>query len=68
MDENTDRRRLPIWEPEDLVSMSECTGLAPAAIQTPEEAENYANLYAIHEQKTAWKGEENGNPVPRKET
>jgi len=60
-------RRLPIWEPEDLASASECTGLTPAAIQTPDEADNYAELYAIHEQKTAWKKETNGKPVPRKE-
>lgn len=61
------KRRLPIWEPEDLASASECTGLTPSAIQTPEEAENYAELYDIHEQKTAWKKETNGKPQPRKE-
>lgn len=60
-------QKLPVWEPEDLASASECTGLTPAAIQTPEEAENYAELYDIHEQKTAWKKETNGKPAPRKE-
>lgn len=69
MSESTheNERRLPILEPEDLASASECTGLTPAAIQTPDEADNYAELYAIHEQKTAWKKETNGKPVPRKE-
>ena len=57
----------PFMEVEDLASATECTGLVPAGIQTPEEAENYTELYAIHEQKPAWKRETNGKPVPRKE-
>lgn len=44
----------PIRRVEDLASTTECTGLVPAAIQTPAQAENYAELYAIHQQKTAW--------------
>ena len=55
----------PIREVEDLASATECTGLVPAGIQTPEEAENYAELYAIHQQKTAWTREENGKPEQR---
>jgi len=64
------------WEPkvetsfnevEDLASATECTGLIPAGVQTKAEAENYAELYAIHEQKPAWKKETNGKPQPRKE-
>jgi len=54
-----------VWDVEELASARECTGLVPAAIQTPEEAENYARLYAIHEQKTAWTREENGKPEQR---
>jgi len=46
---------LPIEETEELASFTECTGLTPAAVQTPEEGESYAELYAIHQQKTAWK-------------
>lgn len=52
---------------EDLASATECTGLTPASVQTPEEAEAYTQLYNIHEQKTAWKKETNGKPIPRKE-
>lgn len=44
----------PILETEDLISATECTGLTPAAVQTPGEAHAYAKLYAIHEQKPAW--------------
>ena len=43
-----------VWDVEDLASATECTGLTPAAVQTPEEGENYAELYAIHQQKPAW--------------
>ena len=57
----------PIREVEDLASATECTGLIPAGVQTQAEAENYAELYAIHEQKPAWKKETNGKPQPRKE-
>lgn len=54
-----------VWDVEKLASATECTGLVPAAIQTPEEAENYSRLYAIHQQKTAWTREENGKPEQR---
>jgi len=63
-----EKTTLPIMEAEDLASATECTGLVPAGLQTPEEAENYTELYAIHEQKPAWKRETNGKPVPRKES
>ena len=57
--------------PDDLLgstaSATECTGLVPAGVQSPDEAENYAQLYAIHEQKPAWKRETNGKPIPRNE-
>ena len=49
---------LPIMEEETLASATECTGLVPAAVQTPQEGEDYAQLYAIHLQKPAWKHEE----------
>ena len=68
---NQDRKdpvqTLPILETEDLASATECTGLVPAGVQSPDEAENYAQLYAIHEQKPAWKRETNGKPIPRNE-
>lgn len=38
----------------DLASATECTGLIPAAVQTPEEAQNYTRMYVINRQKTAW--------------
>lgn len=41
----------PILEVEDLASATECTGLTPAAVRTEDEADNYAELYAIHQQK-----------------
>ena len=50
----------PIEETEDLASFTECTGLVPAAVQTEDEGEAYAELYAIHNQKTAWENEELG--------
>lgn len=50
----------PIEETEDLASFTECTGLVPAAVQTEDEGETYAELYAIHNQKTAWENEELG--------
>ena len=43
-----------VWDTEELASATECTGLVPSAIQTPEEAEDYSRLYAIHQQKPAW--------------
>jgi len=54
-----------VWDVEKLASATECTGLVPSAIQTPEEAEHYSQLYAIHQQKTAWTREENGKPEQR---
>ena len=54
----------PIRKVEDLASATECTGLTPAAVQTPDEAESYASLYAIHRQKTAWEHDELGASEP----
>ena len=54
------------WDVEMLASATECTGLVPSAIHTLEEAEDYASLYAIHEQKTAWKAEADGKPLYEK--
>ena len=48
-----EKLKTPISDVEDLASATECTGLVPAGIQSPEEAENYAELYAIHQQKPA---------------
>ena len=59
---------LPVVEVEDLASATECTGLTPAAVQSEEEGEAYAELYAIHHQKPAWENEELGasRAKPRK--
>ncbi len=54
-----------VWDVEKLASATECTGLVPSAIHTMEEAETYAHLYAIHQQKPAWTREENGKPEQR---
>ncbi|MBR3875050.1 MAG: hypothetical protein IKJ26_12930 [Clostridia bacterium] len=53
-----EKKTLPVMETEDLVSATECTGLTPAAVQSPEEGKDYAELYAIHQQKPAWENEE----------
>ena len=55
------------WNVEELASATECTGLVPTAIQTPEEAENYSQLYAIHQQKTAWNAEIEKKPGKKEE-
>ena len=55
-----DSKTMPIAEVEDLASATECTGLTPAAVQSEEEGEAYAELYAIHNQKPAWENEELG--------
>lgn len=44
----------PPVEVNELASATECTGLIPAAVQTPEEAQSYTRMYAINRQKTAW--------------
>lgn len=44
----------PVLEVEELASATECTGLTPSAVQSPAEGLTYAELYAIHQQKTAW--------------
>jgi len=56
----------PIREVEDLASATECTGLTPAAVQSEEEGESYAHLYAIHQQKPAWENEELAASRPKK--
>ena len=48
----------PIRDVEMLASATECTGLTPAAVQSPQEGEAYAELYAIHQQKPAWNHEQ----------
>ena len=56
-------RQIPLPDVENLASACECTGLTPAAVQTPEEGESYAELYAIHQQKPAWdSSKENRHP------
>ena len=41
----------PASDAECLSSVTECTGLTPSAVLTEGEAEDYANLYAIHLQR-----------------
>lgn len=41
----------PIMDLENLSSATECTGLTPSAVMSQTEAEDYARLYAIHEQQ-----------------
>ncbi|MBP3647462.1 MAG: hypothetical protein J6K55_13680 [Clostridia bacterium] len=55
-----DAKTMPIAEVEELASATECTGLTPAAVQSEEEGEAYAELYAIHNQKPAWENDELG--------
>ena len=54
-----------VWNVEELASATGWTGRGPSAIQTPEEADDYSKLYAIHQQKTAWTRKENGKPEQR---
>lgn len=63
--QKTEKEKRPdpvVQEVENLASATECTGLVPAAVQTPEEGSSYAQLYAIHEQKPAWQAEKDGKP------
>ena len=41
----------PFYDTEKVASTTECTGLSPAAVLSEEEAESYAELYAVHRQK-----------------
>lgn len=43
----------PFYDIEKIASSTECTGLTPAAVLSEEEAEAYAELYAIHRQRPA---------------
>ena len=64
---NNDRlspAKIPIPDVENLASACECTGLTPAAVQSDEEGENYAELYAIHRQKPAWESKEDARRQP----
>ena len=54
------QKMLPIEDVENLASTTECTGLTPAGVQSEEEGETYAELYAIHQQKPAWEDGELG--------
>ena len=48
----------PIKGVENLASVTECTGLTPTAVLNEAEAESYARLYAIHEQRPVRNPEE----------
>ena len=37
----------PVRELDELASATECTGLTPSAVRTPEEADSYAELYGM---------------------
>lgn len=48
----------PFYDTEKVASTTECTGLSPAAVLSEEEAESYAELYAVHRQKPVKNEEE----------
>lgn len=58
--------KMPFYDVEDLASATECTGLIPSGLQTEAEAENYAQLYAIHSQKTNDPSGEGTKPSPHR--
>lgn len=43
-----ERKPDPFYNIENIASATECTGLMPAQVENEEEAENYAELYAVH--------------------
>ena len=43
-----EKKQDPFYDIEKIASATECTGLMPAQVESEEEAENYAQLYAIH--------------------
>lgn len=52
----------PILGIEKLASATECTGPDPGGpFRRPDRQENYTELYAIHEQKTAWEDDRMGS-------
>ena len=50
---NTERSEDPFYELTRVASATECTGLMPSLPQSEEEDENYASLYATHDQPPA---------------
>lgn len=44
------RKQNPFYELSRVASATECTGLMPSLPQSEEEDENYASLYATHDQ------------------
>jgi hypothetical protein len=44
------RKQDPFYELSRVASATECTGLMPSLPQSEEEDENYASLYATHDQ------------------
>jgi hypothetical protein len=40
------------YDLDKVASFTECTGLAPSGIMSDEEAQSYADLYAIHPPRT----------------
>ena len=54
----------PIYDVEKIASATECTGLIPAAADTQAEAENYAELYAIHPVKAEFESERTSKESP----
>jgi hypothetical protein len=44
------RKQNPFFEVNKVASATECTGLIPSLPQSDEEDENYASLYATHDQ------------------
>lgn len=44
------RKKDPFYELAKVASATECTGLIPSLPQNEDEDENYASLYATHDQ------------------
>ena len=44
------KKRDPFYEMSKVASATECTGLIPSLPQNEDEDENYASLYATHDQ------------------
>lgn len=54
MEHNNNQKKLanpPVFDIEKVAASNDCTGLIPAAVKSEDEAEIYADLLGIHEQK-----------------
>lgn len=54
MEQSNHQKKLPnppVFDIENVAASTDCTGLIPAAVDSEDEAEIYADLLGIHEQK-----------------